>query len=205
MGLKIEKIKVGEYRTNCYVLTSGADLAVLDPGSETEKIISSLREYDQYRFRYILITHGHHDHFSAATEIVRLHPEFLTVVGKKEESLLGELKWQEKYEDIKIPEISIDRWVGDGDQLDFGNSNLKVLETPGHTPGGIAFLIDDDLFSGDTLFYHTVGRTDFPGGDANCLEKSLKKLLDLDEKVTVYPGHGKMSTIGEERQFFLKG
>lgn len=204
MDLKIEKIKVGHYRTNCYILTSGADLAILDPGSEAEKILRLLKNYEQYSCRYLLITHGHHDHFSAAAEIIRSYPDCLVVAGKKEQALFSELEWQERYDGLKIPRIKVDCWVGDKDRLDFGKSTLSVLETPGHTPGGIAFLAERYLFSGDTLFYHTVGRTDFPGGDASQLEESLRKLLALDPEVAVHPGHGRATTIEEERRFFLK-
>ena len=203
MDLKIKKITVGDYRTNCYVLTKGSDLAIVDPGSDAEKIRAELTTYGtNFCYRYLLVTHAHHDHFTAVPEIIDSHPEFSVVAGEKEQGVFQELEWQEKYEGIKLPKIKVDCWITEKNQLEFGDSIIRVLETPGHTPGGIVFLIGNYLFSGDTLFYHTVGRTDLPGGDSKQLSDSLRKLLDLDEKIIVYPGHGKPTTIGEERGYY---
>jgi len=93
------------------------------------------------------------------------------------------------------------KFIKDGDILKFGNKNIRCIETPGHTPGGMCYLIDDYLFSGDTLFNSSIGRTDFPGGDYNAIISSIKnKLMKLDDKIKVYPGHGTETTIGFEKR-----
>lgn len=186
----IKVIPAGPLQTNCYLImdSESKEVIVIDPGQDPDLII---REIEKLKgiVKTILLTHAHLDHDGGVVEIKNKYN--VPVYMHKEE---------EKYMNLdnfvygKLPKIY--EFIEDEDVLKIGNKDIKCIHTPGHTKGGICFLIEDKLFSGDTLFQGSVGRADFIGGDFNELIKGInEKLLILENNVEVYPGHGPKSTI----------
>lgn len=188
-------------QTNCYLFEGENHVAaVIDPGAQGEKILALARE-NGLEIQYILLTHGHFDHVCAANEIQKATGAQV-VIGEKDAPMLvspmtkSGLRAPGYNDDPVVP----DRTVKEGDLLDIGGIRLHVLETPGHTPGGVAYRTEDGvLFTGDTLFKGSMGRTDLPGGDHAAILKSLHKLAALEGDFLVYPGHGPSTTLEHER------
>lgn len=201
--MKVLSISVGAMDVNCYIVygDESIECAIVDPGDDADKILD-LIERTNLRPKYILLTHGHFDHIGAVKEIkektgaqIAIHPEdaqHLTDESRNLSSLIGKPS-------IQLPP---DILVEDGDTLEVGNITLKVIHTPGHTKGGVTYMGENILFTGDTLFEGSVGRTDFPGGNFSHLMKSIsEKLMTLDMSMSIYPGHGGKSTLAEEGRF----
>lgn len=194
--MKIGIIPSGNYMTNCYIIIDEAtnESVVIDPGDAAEKL---LEEFDKTgaHLNFIILTHGHADHTAAVDEFKNKY-NVDVYMSEKDAKLIdsGEYMFGNHDENAN-------KFVKDDDVLKFGSKTIRCIETPGHTPGGMCYLIDDCLFSGDTLFNSSVGRTDLPGGDYDAIISSIKnKLMKLDDKIKVYPGHGTETTIGFERQ-----
>lgn len=190
----IKTIPVGEIGANCYIIMDEAtkETVVLDPGGEGKKLEAILNKMGA-KLKYILLTHGHFDHvgaveyladrFNVPFYINKLEEEY----AKKDNYVFGKLR-------------KADGYLRDGDIISFGSHNIKVIETPGHSKGGVSLLVEDKLFTGDTLFMGSIGRTDFLGGDYDEIIQSIKsKLLPLGNNIEVYPGHGPSSTIAYEK------
>lgn len=198
----IKQLTLGPIQANCYILgceeTSKA--ALIDPGDEADRILMSLAEA-QLQVEKIINTHGHFDHVGANSRIKSVTQAEL-LIHSLDAPMLAHLAasasaWGLNAEDSPPP----DRTVADGDTICFGNQQLKVIHTPGHTPGGISLYNDLMVFVGDTLFAGSIGRTDFPGGDYDTLINSIQdKLFTLPDDVTVYPGHMGTTTIGQEKR-----
>jgi len=201
VDIVIESITTPGMGVNCYLLTCGQTkkAILIDPGAGSKMIQNWLKEKDQ-EIIYILLTHGHYDHIGSVEYLrnelqvqVAIHKddaEMLTNPAKNLSSFLGK--------DVKLSPAEI--LLDDNQELKVGEITLKVIHTPGHTPGGICILTDDGLISGDTLFNGSVGRTDFPGGDMQKLISSIQnRLMDLPDETVVYPGHESRTTIGRER------
>ncbi|MFP4158603.1 MAG: MBL fold metallo-hydrolase [Desulfosalsimonas sp.] len=198
----LKALAVGPIMANCYILgcerTKSA--AVIDPGEEADKILMKLAE-DKLTLKYIINTHGHFDHVGGNSQLKNASGAEL-VIHKADEPMLAELgraaaSFGLSAENSPPP----DKTVDEGDVISFGDISLKVLHTPGHSPGGISLLTDKMVFVGDSLFAGSIGRTDLPGGDYNTLITSIKtKLLSLDEDTKVYTGHGPATTIGQEKR-----
>ncbi len=150
----------------------------------------------------ILCTHGHIDHIGAVSEIKQATSAPF-YIHQGDEYLVKSSAEYSQYFGIapsKVPEV--DNFLSSDDILTFGKIQIEVIETPGHTPGGVCFMIGNHLFTGDTLFHESIGRTDLPGGNYEQIIKSIKnKLMNLDNDLIVYPGHGQDSTIVNERKF----
>jgi len=199
--MEIEKIVVGAFEVNCYVLwEEGREAVVVDPGADGGKITAVLREKDLQVAAYIL-TRGHMDHISALAD---LHAEMQAPIRMH----AADLAWAFTEANQVPPYYPVPRKpdgefveLADGEKVDF-LGGFKVIATPGHTPGGVCIHFPQAkiLFSGDTLFKGSVGRTDYPGGDSRQLAQSLKKLKQLPDDTTVYPGHGPETTIGFEKE-----
>lgn len=179
--MQIKTIKVGELQTNCYILIDeqSNQAVIIDPGDEAEKILPEIKELS---IRYIIITHGHYDHIQA--------------VGFVKNQTKAEVLMNAKAAYGLKPDLT----VKDGDEISFGKIVLKVIETPGHSPGAICLYTDKHLFSGDTLFHSTYGRVDLPGSSPQAMAASLKRLATLPDETKVFPGHGWSTTIGEEKK-----
>ncbi|SHE57275.1 Glyoxylase, beta-lactamase superfamily II [Desulforamulus putei DSM 12395] len=198
----IETLPVGNLEVNCYIIgcEETGQAAVVDPGDEAGRILDRLAK-GGLKVAAVVLTHGHADHIGAVGELkkatgapVMIHAqdgEMLTNPARNLSAWLGE----------QLSFKPADRLLEDGDTIQVGTVTLEVIHTPGHTPGGICLRAGKDLFTGDTLFARSIGRSDFPGGSHTTLIKSIKsKLLALPEDTKIYPGHGPTSTIGEEKR-----
>ncbi len=189
---------VGE-GANPYLLISGDEAALVDPSVPHEDVIPLLGEA---RVKYILLTHGHFDHLLYLSEAKKEFSAPVLIQGGDADCLSDPVK------SLFLPFFGkrttfdpADGILRDGDELVLGKETVRVMHTPGHTPGSVCFLCDTFVLTGDTLFDMSVGRTDFPGGDPATLKKSLSALSKLDPSLTLYPGHGPATTL--ERQIRL--
>jgi hydroxyacylglutathione hydrolase len=199
----LEPLIVGPLAVNCYVLgdEKTREGIVIDPGGDPRKIIDAIKAA-QLHVVAIVNTHAHFDHVGALNE-VRDFTRAPFMLHVDETPILAGAQMSAAMFGMSIaqPEPA-DRLLRDGDAVSAGAVTLKVLHTPGHTPGGICLLEGRHIFVGDTLFQGSIGRTDFPGGDYGALMASLRdKLMPLPDETMVYPGHGAATTIGEEKRF----
>jgi len=204
----IERIDTGPYASNCYLAADDASLegVIIDPGDGAEVILKRVKELE-LKVKYILLTHGHPDHIGAVGEVKKATGAELAIHPEDARYLQGRPGPGGAFEASSDPPPEVERPLQDGDTITVGSLNLEVIHTPGHTPGGICLLTGSILFSGDTLFNGSIGRSDFPGGSGPQLMNSIHtRLMVLPDETTVYPGHGPETTIGTERQWnpFLK-
>lgn len=195
---------VGPLACNCYIVgdPDTKEAIVIDPGGEAEAI-SELLASNQLTVTQIVATHAHFDHIVAAERLreltgapFRLHASDNVMLDWYQESALLFLGTE------LPPPPDVDSAAAEGDTLTAGGAVLHVLHTPGHSPGSIVLVADEAVFTGDTLFAGSVGRTDLPGGDTDALVRAVReKLFALDDDLPAYPGHGPATTLGEERRF----
>ena len=194
--MNIHHIQVGMIQTNCYILWDDTEkkALIIDPGADGEKILKWI-EREGLTPLAILLTHGHYDHTGGISLIQKrtgaplyAHPGDAPMLRRS---------------------ITVHHPLEDGEALRLGGLSVKVLHTPGHSPGSVCFLIEDTLLAGDTVLEGTVGRTDLHGGDSRALIRSLQeKIVPLDDAIRIYSGHGAPSTIARERRlnpFFPRG
>ncbi|MGB7294688.1 MAG: MBL fold metallo-hydrolase [Candidatus Aminicenantales bacterium] len=207
MGGKSGMIKyalavVGPLDTNCYLVYCGEtlDCAIIDPGAEAERIFPLIYELG-LEPSILLNTHGHLDHIGANRDIKDKFGIPLCIHGLDMPLLESDLQSELSFFLCAKESPPPDRLLQDGDTISIGRSSLRVIHTPGHTPGSVSFLGDGFLFSGDTLFNGGVGRTDLPGGSTRDLENSIRtRILTLSPETIVLPGHGPWTTVGEEKE-----
>lgn len=202
--MELKTLQLGLLKTNCYLLSSENAAVVIDPGHRSQNTVDFLKE-NEHKERLILITHAHFDHIGGAEQLSGLTGVKIGV-GEGDAPALSDpaVNLSERFRP-SISSLSPDLTFSDGETITVGDISFKVIFTPGHTVGGVSYLMGDALFSGDTLFAGSVGRTDFPGGNMSVLKNSVKKLLTLDGDVKVYPGHGEPTTVEFEREnnFFV--
>lgn len=199
--MKIIIMPLGPLATNCYLVydEETLDAMIIDPAAEGPRIMREV-EKRGLKVKYIVNTHGHGDHIGANRHVKEAVGAQLLIHAADAPMLTDARQNMSAYIGQSISKPAPDRLLQDGDILAVGNLEFKVLHTPGHTPGGISLAGHGVCFSGDTLFQYSIGRTDFPGGSYQQIINSIKtKLLPLDDKTIVYPGHGPESTIGMER------
>jgi hydroxyacylglutathione hydrolase len=194
--MKIKKVVAGIYGANCYILMdkNTKEAVVIDPGGDVDDIARAIDAIGA-KVKYILLTHGHIDHTSGVAELKTI-TNAVVCMNKADDDLIT------KGEHLFGPLIEggADKLLKQGDIIKISNLELTCIDTPGHTPGGMCFLVENCVFTGDTLFAGSIGRTDFTGGDFNTIITSIKsKLLCLQEDTIVYPGHGACSTINNEK------
>lgn len=201
--MKITAFTCGIMSSNCYFVEENGEAVIIDPGFAVEELTEYIKCFSG-SIKYILLTHRHFDHLNAAAALRFATGAEIVIHGldecglyDDEKSLTGICGYAYGHADITA---KADVLVKEGDEIQAGDMTFKVIETPGHTPGGVCYLCGGVLFSGDTLFKGTAGRTDLPDGSIDMLIKSLKKLKSLPEDTAVYPGHGSVTTIGEEKQ-----
>ena len=198
----IETLTVGSFQVNNYLVVSDNNDAVLiDAGGDYEATSKAANKYNA-KIKYVLNTHAHLDHIAGDYDIQnKLGAKVL--LNKDDEFLFD--SFQDHLKMFGMPYYKtpkVDEYVTDGQEIKLGSLSFKVISTPGHSPGSVCYLTDNVLFSGDTLFADTVGRTDLPGGSYDELGDSIKnKLFNLDESIIVYPGHGDSTTIEHEKYF----
>jgi hydroxyacylglutathione hydrolase len=200
--VEITTFVVGPLQSNSYLVVDEPSrrAVVIDPGMESDAVLDAVRRQG-LRVDSVIITHGHFDHvFSSALFKAQTGAE--VVMHPNDLSLLAEVPETARFFGIKAPvPPHPDRLVREGDAITVGGLSLRVLETPGHTPGSISLCLDDAVFVGDTLFAGSVGRTDLNGGSLEVLLRSIHtKLLALPDRTVVYAGHGPATSIGVERR-----
>ena len=186
---------------NCYILACSEtnEAAVIDPGDEAERILRRVNELG-VNVKKIINTHAHIDHVGAVQDIKdKLGVKFY--LHRNEEFILDTYEYQCRLFGVRFgAQPEADGFIEEGDVISMGKIEMKVILTPGHSPGGLCFLTDDKIIVGDTLFYGSIGRTDLPGGSFETLIKGIKtKLLTLLEETEVFCGHGPETTIGREK------
>jgi glyoxylase-like metal-dependent hydrolase (beta-lactamase superfamily II) len=194
--MKISPIIVGRLDTNCFVVSDEetGEALIIDPGDEPEKICSYV-DANSLKPKFIIFTHAHYDHVCAARELRERYNAGLVMHESEEKTYALTKKlcisWGYDEEDFPQPDLL----VNEGDEIRIGDVSFTVIHTPGHTPGGICLHGDGVLFTGDTLFRGSAGRTDLPGGNRDQLTASLKKLMQLPLSTRVYCGHEKETSI----------
>lgn len=199
----IKELVVGPLMANCFIFgcKKTREAVVIDPGGDADKILLSLAD-SELKVKYIINTHGHFDHVcgngkmkDATDADILIHP--------LDAPMLGMLTSNAAVFGISVENSPpCDQTIEEGETVSFGNISLKVIHTPGHTPGGISLYTDGIVFVGDTLFAGSIGRTDFPGGDFDTLISSIKtKLFDMEDDMRVLSGHGPETSIGNEKRF----
>ena len=191
----IETFTVGMLSTNCYVVNcqDTKEAIIIDPGldfSSEAKLIFDYIDEGKLKVKFIVNTHGHPDHVNGDAILQQKYQVPICIHSFDSHFIEG-------LEKGKFPANIM---LKDGDSVKFGNETLKVMHTPGHTPGSISLVGEKLVFTGDTLFAGGIGRTDFPGGSASDMRLSLQKLVRLPDYFLVYPGHGVTSMIGEEKR-----
>ncbi|MEF9983060.1 MAG: MBL fold metallo-hydrolase [Oscillospiraceae bacterium] len=202
--MKMSVLKTSEFNTNCYIiLTEQKSVILVDPGDESDKILEIIKNLGG-ELKYILLTHGHHDHTGAVKPLKSAYPNAIITLGEKDIDMIDNIlrnygcvrgRKVENFEGLKQDVI-----VKDGDLITVDELTFKVVETPGHTKGGITYICENKMFTGDTLFYESIGRSDLYGGNSETLCQSVTKLMLIDGEYEVYPGHGSSSSMEHERK-----
>lgn len=197
--MNIRRLTLGALETNCYLLDDGqgGPVVIVDPAGEAGRILSAI---DGEPLLAVVLTHGHFDHLGAATELLAARPAPLMVHERDALAITTAAGSGGALFGFHYTPPPAERLLSHGETIAAGALKLTVLHTPGHTPGSVCLLGDGELFSGDTLFAGSVGRTDFPGGDARLLRASIAQLAALPGETRVHPGHGPGSTIARERR-----
>lgn len=193
---------LGDIYTNTYLLKDEATgaLAVIDPACESKELVSAIDEWGG-DLRYILLTHGHFDHIGGVSVLVnQFSPDICASADELELLNTRELNGT-AWHNLSFDDIVVDKSLCDNDVIAIGDSKIRFITTPGHTGGSGCYIVDDLIFSGDTLFYHSIGRTDFPTSSVGDMMRSLKKLRALDGDYAVYPGHDIPTTLEDERRY----
>ncbi len=196
-GLDVVCLTVSMFATNCYLVfcTETREAVVIDPGANGKGIIEKVKSYG-LSIKYIINTHAHVDHIGANGKIKETF-KVPILLGEKDLQIYEKPAFGLSLFFKKQPKP--DRLISEGTRISFGRVYLDVLETPGHSPGSISLLSENAVFCGDTLFSGSIGRTDLPGGSHEQLIKSIhEKLLVLQDHVVIYPGHGPITTPGNE-------
>ncbi|MGE5653021.1 MAG: MBL fold metallo-hydrolase [Bacillota bacterium] len=197
--MEVLGLRVGLLSTNCYIVwDEGKQAVVIDPGGHGERIVDEIHKRG-LTLVMVINTHGHVDHIAANTDLMAatgaklaIHRFDAPYLSDDKLNLAGNFQ-------LKLKPLQADLLLEDGQEITVGSMTFQVIHTPGHTPGGICLQVGDALFSGDTLFAGSIGRTDLPGGDQDQLLQSLReKIVPLPEQLTVYPGHDRSTTLAHE-------
>ncbi len=200
--MQVDTVVVGMFEVNCYIVWAhgGKEALVIDPGADAGAICGMLSEHALKPAMYLL-THGHVDHVGGLAEMLETHPAPVAMHAADAAWAFGpDNQILPFYPAPRAPE-KIAHLLKGGDVLAAGELKCNVIATPGHTPGGVCFYFEEQMvvFTGDTLFEGSVGRTDLPGGDGAVLRRSITRLAELPESARVMPGHGAPTSIGQER------
>ncbi len=203
--MKIQNFVLGMVGTNCYLAVNEEEkqCILIDPAVYSGEITEQIRR-EGLNLRAILLTHGHFDHIMGIDGFRKEFPEIPVYAHREEEALLRDASMNASLEFGRQYTFSGAAYAEDGDVLDLAGMQFRVIHTPGHTIGGCCYYLQEEkvLFSGDTLFQESIGRTDFPTGNGGQLMRSIReKLFTLPEETAVYPGHMERTTIGDEKKY----
>ena len=191
--MQVKMMQVGPIGTNCYILEEDKKIAVIDPGDEADRVLAALKELDG-TVEYILLTHGHYDHTTAVPQLHKALPQAGIYIHRADADGAGNTLFP------LAGQVEGLRFYGEGDTLPLGSLTIEVMHTPGHSPGSVTLKAGDVLFTGDTLFAGSMGRTDLSGGNEEEIMASLKRLGQLEGGFHVLPGHMGASTLDRERK-----
>jgi glyoxylase-like metal-dependent hydrolase (beta-lactamase superfamily II) len=197
---EIHTLVVGKLQTNCYILKSGSEVVIADPGDEPERILTFIKDISATPTR-IIATHTHFDHV-LGVDGVRKASKTPFLIHRDDMPMLQSMQSRVRlFMGFEVPPPpKVDGYLKDGEVLKLGDETIRVLHTPGHSPGSISLSGEGYVLTGDALFNQSIGRTDLPGGDLETLLNSItEKLFKLDDETIVYPGHGPETTIGDEK------
>ena len=198
--LQIDCLTLGDYQVNCYIVRpeDSRRCVVIDPGYEEQRILQFLQAHD-LTLDAILLTHGHFDHVGAVKALL---------METDCKLFMNENDWKMKRNPLTswmypLAGLDFDRLqlCSEGDEINAAEITFTVLETPGHTGGSVCYRCEDVLFTGDTLFDGSCGRTDLPGGDTKTIGVSLQRLKNIEENLRIFPGHGSSSTLDDQRRY----
>lgn len=203
--MELEIIQTGPLEVNTYILKDeeSKEAVLIDVGGEFEDIKKEL-DKEGYNINFILNTHGHFDHVLGEIEVQQKYPEIQILMHKDDVSHFSKLQEEMQYFGInyKTEPLKPSGFIDETTTLNIGKHKIDILYTPGHSKGSLSYYIAGKVFTGDALFYRSIGRTDFYDGDYDTLIDAIKtKLLVLPDETTVYPGHGPSSTIKDEKNF----
>jgi glyoxylase-like metal-dependent hydrolase (beta-lactamase superfamily II) len=195
----VKNFITGPLAVNTYLLISGNESIIIDAGGDMTEIIDYIRK-NKLKLNSIIATHGHFDHVMGVNQIKREFPSANFLINEKDLGLLKKAsKMASSMLNLVISDIiPPDGYVKEGDEIKVGDDKIRIIETPGHTLGSISILANGYIFTGDTLFYGTVGRTDL-GGSEKLLRDSLERLKKFKDELIVYPGHGPFTVLGYEK------
>lgn len=195
--MKIDVVQTGPFAVNTYIIENEGNFIVVDPGGNYDLIKSKV---NGEKIEAVLLTHGHFDHIGAVKKLQQ-DDEAPVYLHKGDLELINNQKVMAKAYGVELENITPDVVLFDDEDINLIGLNIKVVSTPGHTEGSVCYIIEKNIFSGDTLFYSTYGRVDLPGGDMDKIKNSIaNKLFALDGDYTVYPGHGEKTTLDFERK-----
>ncbi|MBN1619100.1 MBL fold metallo-hydrolase [candidate division WOR-3 bacterium] len=199
--MEVKRFVVGEIQTNCYAVIEKDELFFIDPGGFVRDMDFGCKGI---KCRYILLTHNHYDHIAGVEKLKSLYPEAEIAVHENDLSGLNDPEYNgASLFGVNFNPIKPALILKGGEKLTFGRFGIKVFHTPGHTEGSVSFLVENCLFTGDTLFRRGVGRCDLPSGDWGKLTRSLKSYYDMGKNYKVFPGHGDYTDLESERNFVL--
>ena len=201
--MKVNKLVMGSLSTNCYIVVdelSGLG-AVIDPAVYNEELLTAVKNSGMTKLAYIFLTHGHSDHILGVYDLKAAYKDARVVIGTDDDICLTSSACS-LASDLGLSQhpMHADTCVSDNDKLQFGSTEVTVVHTPGHTPGSVCYLMGNIMFSGDTLFSRTGGRTDLFRGTQTEMMESVLKLGRLKGDFIVYPGHGPSTTLDAERK-----
>ena len=199
--MEIIRFQLGSLRSNCYIISEENRALIIDPGYESDEVLKYIKK-NELKIEAVYLTHGHPDHVGGVKQIKDLF-ECVVYAPHKDRIWMG----KSSYNQIGY-EIPVDVWVHDLETFEALGHVFTIYETPGHSEGSTVLHVNNIVFSGDTLFFQSIGRTDIPLSDPQVIYQSIKRMYQLfDEDTLVYPGHGKPTDIGHEKKFnpFVRG
>ena len=197
------RIRTFPFDENVYIFydEQSLDACIIDPGGSFEKIREFVNS-KKLKLKSVILTHGHADHIGALQEIIDQYKDIEVIAAKREKKILNSPAYNLTINfGMKNTSFEATRYVEDGDTYQIGGKTLKFIVTPGHTSGSMCVFDGDIMFTGDTLFEGSIGRTDLPTGSYQEMENSLKKLSQMNDDIIILPGHGEQSSIGQEKKY----
>ena len=197
------RIRTFPFDENIYIYydEQSLDACIIDPGGSFEKIREFVNS-KKLKVKSVILTHGHADHIGALQEIIDHYKDIEVIAAKREKKILNSPAYNLTINfGMKNTSFEATRYVEDGDTYQIGGQTLEFIVTPGHTSGSMCVFDGEIMFTGDTLFEGSIGRTDLPTGSYQEMENSLKKLSQMNGDIIILPGHGEQSSIGQEKKY----